>query len=56
MDRLEQLAYEFGGLGFARKSIIRNLLDMTSNKFATEVTIEQRKSINKGLADRKSVV
>jgi hypothetical protein len=52
MDRLEQLAYEFGGLGFARKSIIRNLLDMTSNKFATEVTIEQRKSINKGLALR----
>ena len=52
MDKFQQYGYEFAGLGFAKKSIVRALLDMTSNKFATEVSTEQRNSINKGLALR----
>ena len=52
MDKLEQLSYEFAGAGFTQQSVVRSLLELTSNKFATEVTPEHRKSINKGLALR----
>ena len=52
MDKFQQLGYEFGALGFARKTIVRALLDITSNKFATEISVEQRASLNKGLSLR----
>lgn len=50
MDKFQQLASEYGSLGFSKTAICRALLDLTSNKFATEVTDSQRVSLNKGLA------
>jgi hypothetical protein len=52
MDKFEQFGYEFAGAGFTQEVIVRSLLDATSNKFATEVSDDQRKSLNKGLALR----
>lgn len=48
MDKFQQLSYEFSGLAFSKKKIIAEVLALTSNKFATEVTDDQRASINKG--------
>lgn len=52
MNKFEQLGYEFSGTGFTQKAIARQLLDLTSNKFANEVSVDIRLDLNKGLALR----
>jgi vacuolar-type H+-ATPase subunit H len=52
MNKFEQLGYEFGATGFTQKAIARQLLDLTSNKFASEVSVDLRLDLCKGLALR----
>lgn len=52
MNKFEQLGYEFGATGFTQKAIARQLLDLTSNKFASEVSVDLRLDLNRGLALR----
>jgi hypothetical protein len=52
MNKIQQLGYEYGGTGFTQLAIAKALLDLTSNKFATEVSADLRADLNKGLALR----
>ena len=52
MDKFQQLAYEFSGAGFTQRKIVAEVMAITGGKFATEVTVDQRNSLNKGLALR----
>lgn len=52
MNKFQQYGYEFGGAGFTQKIIVKALLDLTSNKFATEISADLRKDLNQGLALR----
>lgn len=52
MNKFQQYGYEFGGAGFTQKIIVKALLDLTSNKFATEISADLRKDLLSGLSLR----
>ena len=52
MNKFQKYGYEFGGAGFTQKTIVKALLDLTSNKFATEISADLRKDLLSGLALR----
>lgn len=52
MNKFQQYGYEFGGAGFTQKTIVKALLDLTSNKFATEISADLRKDLLSGLSLR----
>jgi len=49
MNKFAQLGYEFSGAGFTRESVVRSLLETTSNKFATEISADLKKDLLSGI-------